>query len=636
MAVSSWPTMKPKVTTMRIWSEAFADICRPISRLTGSEWADKYRVVPPGTSPEPGPWRSERTPYAIEPVNACTDRETETVVLMFSSQLGKSELLLNVIGYYASQEPAPQLMLQPTVEMAEAFSKERISPMFEYSPGLKGKLEEGKDGRGTAKKSSTTIRMKHYSGGYLALVGANSPAGLASRPIRILLCDEIDRYPASTKEGDPIKLAIQRSANFEASRKIILVSTPTTTETSKINEYFERSDKRYYFVPCPHCEEFHVLKWENVRWEKGPDGQHLPETAAMYCPHCGSKIRGNGRPNLDMLMKGKWVPTAESKIRGYQCSALYSPWVSLEALVTEFLACKKLADEGNRDALMEFVNLKLGEPWEHKAKDGGAWEALFDRREMYTEDAIPDGVLVITAGVDVQRDRVECSVYGWGEGFECWALGHHIVAGRPDDEETWAQLDAVLLKTYRRKSGQELRIISACVDSGDGMFTQDVYRFTHPRTRRRIYSVKGRSGSVPFTSKHTRAGSMNAVLFTLGVDSGKRLVMDRLGVESPGPGYVHFTAAAGAGLTEEYFKQLLSEDLVVKIENAGKKLVWVKNRDRNEALDCLVYATAALSILRPNFEYLRSRLEGRPQESALRPTPQAPARRGVLSRGISL
>ena len=208
MAVSSWPTMKPKVTTMRIWSEAFADICRPISRLTGSEWADKYRVVPPGTSPEPGPWRSERTPYAIEPVNACTDRETETVVLMFSSQLGKSELLLNVIGYYASQEPAPQLMLQPTVEMAEAFSKERISPMFEYSPGLKGKLEEGKDGRGTAKKSSTTIRMKHYSGGYLALVGANSPAGLASRPIRILLCDEIDRYPASTKEGDPIKLAI--------------------------------------------------------------------------------------------------------------------------------------------------------------------------------------------------------------------------------------------------------------------------------------------------------------------------------------------------------------------------------------------------------------------------------------------
>ncbi len=556
---------------------------------------------------------------------------------MFSSQLGKSELLLNVIGYYASQEPASQLMLQPTVEMAEAFSMERISPMFEYSPGLKEKLEEGKDGRGTAKKSSTTIRMKHYSGGYLALVGANSPAGLASRPIRILLCDEIDRYPASTKEGDPIKLTIQRSANFEASRKIILVSTPTTTETSKINEYFERSDKRHYFVPCPHCGEFHVLKWENVRWEKGPDGQHLPETAAMYCPHCGSKTRGNGRPNLDMLQKGKWVATAESKIRGYHCSALYSPWVSLEVLVTEFLACKKLTDEGNRDALMEFVNLKLGEPWERKSKDGGAWETLFDRREMYTDDAIPDGILVIKAGVDVQRDHLECLVYGWGEGFECWALGHHIIAGRPDDGETWAQLDAVLLETYRQKSGQELRIISACVDSGDGMFTQDIYRFTHPRTRRRIYSVKGRSGPVPFTSKHTRAGSMNAVLFTLGVDSGKSLVMDHPGVETSGPGYVHFTAAAGAGLTEEYFRQLLSEDLMVKVENAGKKLVWVKNRDRNEALDCLVYATAALSILRPNFEFLRSRLEGRPQESAPRPTPQAPVRqRGVFSRGVSL
>ncbi|EJA5115393.1 phage terminase large subunit family protein, partial [Salmonella enterica] len=207
-----------------VWSTAFFRALRPKSRLTVSEWADKYRHVAPGTSPEPGPWRTSRVPYLREPMDVIGDADTETVVMQCSSQIGKSEMQLNVMGYFTDQEPSPQLMIYPTVEAAEAFSKERIDPTFKYSPGLKNKLREGKEGRGAAKKSSTTIRMKHYAGGYVALVGANSPAGLASRPVRILLADEIDRYGV-TQEGDPLKLGIQRTTNFH-NRKKVFVSTP--------------------------------------------------------------------------------------------------------------------------------------------------------------------------------------------------------------------------------------------------------------------------------------------------------------------------------------------------------------------------------------------------------------------------
>ena len=316
---------------MGLWADIFKQTCKPRSRLTGSQWADRYRSIPAGTSPEPGEWRTDRTPYLREVIDSATDKLTETVVFCASSQVGKSEALLCILGYFADQEPAPQLMLQPTVEMAEAFSKERIEPMFQVSVGLQGKLEEGKDGRGSAKKSSTTIRMKHYQGGYLALVGANSPAGLASRPIRVLLCDEVDRY-GETKEGDPLKLAIQRTQNF-GNRKIIIVSTPTIKGASKIDDWYQKSDKREFYVTCPHCGEGHTLKWDYVKWAKDEDGNALPMTAAMYCPECGAKERGPFKPDLNILATGKWKATnPRSRIKGYHINALYSPWVNLHDL----------------------------------------------------------------------------------------------------------------------------------------------------------------------------------------------------------------------------------------------------------------------------------------------------------------
>ena len=616
---------------MGLWADAFKKACRPRSRLSGSQWADDYRVVPAGTSPEPGPWRTSRTPYLREVVDAATDRKTETVVFCASSQVGKSECLLNILGYYADQEPAPQLMLQPTVEMAEAFSKERIDPMFRASPGLVGKLEEGQDGRGTSRKSSTTIRMKHYAGGYLALVGANSPAGLASRPIRVLLCDEVDRYGV-TKEGDPLKLAIQRTQNFH-NRKIVIVSTPTIKGASKIEEWFEKSDKREFFVKCPHCGAEHTLKWEQVKWNKDANGNALPETAKMFCPVCGAVTRKQYKPDLNMLEGGLWKPTVpEARIRGYHINALYSPWVNLCDLVEEFVNATHNRDQ---HGLQEFINLKLGESWEEISPQADAWEHLHRRREYYpADDVLPDGVLLLTAGVDVQHDRLECSVYGWGVGRECWGIQHRVIYGKPDDLGTWEQLDVLLQTQYSMSNGARISVSCALVDSGDGAYTQNVYQYTKARERLRVFSLKGRGGiGVPFIGVPTKTNTVGATLFTLGVDSGKSLVMARLAVEDEGAGFVHYAMQAERGFNENFFKQLTAEVFQQKFEKGSVKSSWVKIRERNEALDCAVYATAAMEILSPNWEYLAEIYKS---NSALEPHQARHRLRGVLSRGVTI
>ena len=518
-----------------VWSTAFFRALRPKSRLTVSEWADKYRHVAPGTSPEPGPWRTSRVPYLREPMDVIGDADTETVVMQCSSQIGKSELQLNVMGYFADQEPSPQLMIYPTVEAAEAFSKERIDPTFKYSPGLKHKLHEGKEGRGAAKKSSTTIRMKHYAGGYIALVGANSPAGLASRPIRILLADEIDRYGV-TQEGDPLKLGIQRTTNFH-NRKKVFVSTPVLEETSKIHKWFKLSDQRYYHVPCPCCGTMQVMKWSQVRWDKSDSGEALPETARYECCECGGIMRGSGKPDVDWLAKGVWIAehTGVKGIVGFHINSLYSPWVALSELVEEFTEATRNRD---KNGLMEFINLKLGEPWKEDAKDDIDPEYLLQRRIRF-EEFLPDDVLLLSAGVDVQDTYLVCELVGWGKGKESWGIEYKIFPGDPAQDVVWKQLDEYLLRSWSFRDGRKLQISSVCIDSG-GHFTTEVYRFTKPRESRRIYSIRGRGGvGLPFIGKPSNNNRVGAMLFNLGVDDGKGTIMARIKLHDPGPGYYY-------------------------------------------------------------------------------------------------
>lgn len=614
-----------------VWGDKLTKKLRPKSRLSGSEWADKYRYVAPGTSPEPGPWRTDRVPYLKEPMDCSTDGETEVTVMMCSSQIGKSEYILNIMGYYADQEPAPQLMLQPTVEAAEAFSKERIDPTFRYSPGLKTKIEEGQEGRGTSRKSSTTIRMKHYPGGYIALVGANSPAGLASRPIRVLLADETDRY-GFTKEGDPLKLAIQRTTNFH-NKKICLVSTPTVSGHSKIEEWWLKSDQRYFYVPCPHCGEAQVLKWSQVKWDKDADGNAIPEAARYQCQSCEQSIKDSDK--FDMLTHGYWQKSKpEVKgIAGFHVNSLYSPWVKFSSLVKEWVEIHKSKD---KNGLMEFINLKLGEPWEENDDDFG-WDHLHKNRREYYDNDIPEGALLLTAGVDVQHDRIECEVVGWGIGKETWGIEYKIFMGNPGLPDVWKDLDAYLLTKWQDAKGNKIGISGCCIDSSDGHYTTEVYEFTKPREHRRIFSVKGRGGvGIPFISKPTRTNRVGAALFTIGVDAGKANIMARCRIEDEGPGYCHWPRQSEKGYGEEYFKGLLSEKVIFKYVNGQTKTEWKKIYERNEPLDVRNYATASMEILSPNFEYLAKVRESgvNLSESSAVSSATRKKRRRVISKGV--
>lgn len=610
-----------------VWGDKFVRRARPRSRMTGSQWAEKYRYVAPGTSPEPGPWRNSRVPYLVGPLDSMTDSSTEITVMMCSSQIGKSELLLNIMGYYADQQPSPQLMLQPTVEAAEAFSKERIDPTFRYSSGLKDKLVEGKDGRGTSRKSGDTIRMKHYPGGYLALVGANSPSGLASRPIRVLLADEVDRY-GFTKEGDPLKLAIQRTTNFH-NKKIGLVSTPTVKDQSKIEHWWLRSNQQHYQVPCPHCGSMQRLKWANVKWEKDEKGDGVAATAYYQCQDCEGHITDADKPQ--MLAAGAWVADKPevTRIQGYHINAIYSPWVKLASLVEEWLEIHR---KRSKQGLMEFINLKLGEVWEEDDDDFG-WEHL-NRRKEYYDAEVPEGAVLLTAGVDTQDDRLETEVVGWGVGRESWGIEYRVFMGDPGMPQVWKDVDEYLQRQFRHQSGASLSIACACIDT-QGHHTQDVYEFTKPREYRRVFSIRGKGGQgVPFINKPNRNNRVGAALFNIGVDAGKANIMARVRIEDEGAGYCHWPRHAEAGYDEDYFKGLLSEKYIYKYVNGQPKTEWKKIYERNEPLDVRNYATAAMEIVNPNFEWLAQQLKDGKVYTAHRPSKGRKKKR-IISRGVS-
>ena len=602
----SLPT-SPRLVRQGEWSRACFGTLKPHPRLTISEWADLYRWIPQGTSPEWGPWQTSRIPYIREILNAVSDPAVEEVTWMAASQVAKTEFVLNVIGFFADQDPSPILLVWPTTETVEEFSKDRIVPMFRDSRRLSGLLEE----EASSRKSSNTIKSKRFPGGYLAMVGANAPSGLASRPIRVVLRDETDRFPASAGvEGDPLKLSRQRASNFH-NRKIVNTSTPTIHGQSNIERLYQESDQRRYWVPCPHCGHMQVLRWEQVKL-KDSAGEWDAAGAHYECESCRGRIED--RHKSEMLAGGEWRAEAPFKGHaGFQLSALYSPWVKFSTLAEEFIKTRKDRD---RHGLKEFVNLRLGEAWVegNDVVEGGS---LLLRARPYGAK-LPEEILLLTASVDTQDDRLEMEVVGWGPGKESWGIEHRVLMGSPAYQQVWQSLDHAHARTYETEDGRKLAISCMTVDSG-GHYTQEVYAYCAPKERRRIYAIKGASEpGKPTVSKPSRNNRLKAALFHLGVDSCKDTLFANLQLPDPGPGYCHF-AGPDQGYTEEYFKGLLSEKRVTKIRGGKQSSQWEKlsSHIRNEPLDCRVYAMAALEILNPNFEALQ-----RNKEAAGRPAPK--------------
>jgi phage terminase large subunit GpA-like protein len=524
-------------------------------------------------------------------MDAFSDPLIHTVVWMSSAQVGKTEALNNIIGYFIDQDPSPILGLQPTLEMGQTWSKDRISPMLRDTPALKDKIADAR-----SRDSGNTILHKTFSGGHLTIAGANSPASLASRPVRVVLCDEIDRYPASAgAEGDPVSLAFKRTTTFW-NKKRMLTSTPTIKGVSRIEMAYEESDMRRFYIPCPECSHEQTLKWSNVVWEK--DDIH---TAHYSCENCGSLWSDTKR--WGAIKKGRWIAEKETKgIAGFHLNEIYSPWVSLSDMVTNFLEAKK-----SKETLKTFVNTSLGETWEEEGIQLDDNE-LMKRREDYIN--VPSGALVLVAGCDVQDDRIEVEIKGFGAGEESWSVDYKIIYGDPAKPNVWQDLDTALLQQYQNEDCYPMRIASACIDSG-GHFTDAVYKFVKNKESRRVYAVKGSSSAgAPLVNRGTRSNKGNVKLFAVGTDTAKELIFARLKIEEFGAGYMHFNRKIN---DEEYFKQLTAEKITTKFVRGFPARVWTKTRPRNEALDLNVYALAALAILNPNWSALQANMAKKTQ-----------------------
>ena len=530
-------------------------------------------------------------------MDACSDPTTPEVVVMAGAQLGKTEAILNILGFHIAHDPCPILVMQPTLEMAQAFSKDRVAAgLVRSTPVLKGKIKDPR-----ARDSGNTTLHKVFPGGALTMVGANSAAGLASRPVRILLADEVDRFPPSAgTEGDPIQLGRKRTATFW-NRKVIMVSTPTNKGASRIEEAFEASDQRRYHVPCKHCEHYQVLKWANVQWIDSD-----PETAKYCCEECGALWTDADR--IWSIRNGQWIATKPFQgVAGFAINGMYSPWTSLADGVRDFLSVKKSPEQ-----LRVWTNTYLGETWEDQGESVDDW-ALAERREPLPN--IPDEVIVLTAGVDVQDNRLEMTLLGHGKDEETWVISHETLYGDPSTPQLWTALDSKLFAQYETESGRQIIIRSTCIDSG-GHYTNSVYNYCKKHAGRRVFAIKGVGGEgKPMVGRPSKNNVGKCPLFPIGVHTVKDAIFGRLKIDTPGPAYVHFSDV----LPDEYFKQLTAEKVVTRYHKGFQRREFIKTRPRNEALDCFVYAMGAYAIIGVNVNALAARLDADPLEKEKAP-----------------
>lgn len=602
--------LKRRKETIKLFRNV-AKLLAPPPKLKVSEWADQYRKLSQESSAEPGQWRTDRAPYQREIMDSVNDPDVESVVVMSSAQVGKSEIINNIIGYFIDHDPYPMLLLQPTLEMAQAYSKDRIAPMIRDTPALSGRISDAR-----SRDGDNTLLHKKFPGGHITIVGANSPAGLASRPVRVVLADEVDRFPVSAgTEGDPLSLAHKRTKTYW-NRKKISVSTPTVKDASRIEAEYEDSTMEQWSVSCPSCGIFQPYEWGRINFE--PVGMEC-----INCKTLHTEQEWKSRP-------GKWIARQESSKRGFHLNALASPWESWANIIREFKEAKKKGPE----MLKTWTNTTLGQTWEdqHEEEDIGA---LLNRRIRYHSD-IPDEVLVLTAGVDVQNDRLEVEVVGWGMDDISYGITYQTFYGDPGQSEVWDTLDQFLQKEWSFEDEAKIIISSVCVDSG-GHYTQEVYRFCKEREHRRIFAIKGKGGTgIPFIGKATRNNRERAALFSIGVDDGKETIISRLKVDFEGkPGYCHFPTNEDRGYDEMYFKGLTSEKRRIRYVRGQPKIEWVKkNSVRNEPLDLRNYAMAAYRILNPVMEALMDKRKSGASFTQMQAPIRKQRRRRVVSKGI--
>lgn len=581
---------------------------KPPEDLTVSQWADKNRRLTSESSAEVGKWRTSRTPYMFDILDSFTDPLIEHIVVVAASQVGKSETINNMVGYCIDQDPGPILLIQPTIDDVKRYSEMRIAPMIRETRCLKRKVADPK-----SRDAANTKRQKSFPGGVLVMTGSNVAHDLSSMPIRYVFGDERDRWATSAgSEGDPWELAVARTRTFY-NKKMVEVSTPTVKGASAIENSYNLGTMERWKTQCPHCGEYVEITFDNIRFEyeaaeKGDKKIfHISEIFYM-CPECG----GISDEHTMKSQPAKWVATVPEarkhhKTRSFWLTAWVSPWATWESIILQFLQA------GTDSAKLQVVyNTQFGELWEERGNMASE-DDVMARREVY-EAEVPDGVLLLTCGVDTQDDRLEYEVVGHRRFGETWGIKKGVILGRPDTEEVWERLDEVLSHKYKFKSGVSLQISLTFIDEG-GHFTQEVRQHCLARQYDHVFAIKGANRpDIPYTAPPKKQKIVvngkvigQVWVYEIGVNAGKQKIVDNLRVQSPGANYCHFPLRDDYG--KQFFKQLMSEHLayVPKLKHPWQ---WQKipGHERNEAFDIRNYNLAACEILSPDWDAIEQKL----------------------------
>lgn len=602
---------------------AFALLTRVLARfappplLTVSQFSDQEIVVTSG--PLAGThWQTDYAPYQRGILDAFHEPNVQTVVVMGSSQWGKTACAVCVTAYHIAHDPCPILVVEPTVEpMARDFARNRLEPVIAASRALLDVVS-----RKRSRDASNTILTKTFRGGSIAIGGANSAASLASRSVRLLVLDEVDRYPPELPgEGATLSIALKRTTAYGRRARRLMLSSPTVKD-GPIDAWFHLGDQRYFEVPCPACGVFWAYAWKDVRWT-----DDNPRTARLHCPSCDHGLDDVER--VAILGRGQWRAShpdrADRSIVSFHLWEAYSPLSSLSEIVAGFQRARIDQKRGDKSTMHTWQNTTLGEPIEPDLGDGVESSSLLLRREVYPAP-VPAGGVLITAGIDVQDDRLEGLVVAWGPGEEAWLVDRLLLPGDTSQAETWEQLDVYLEHHYRHEVGAPMPVWSLCVDSA-GHRTTMVYDYAARQAARRVFAIIGRDGQRPIVSSPSPRKwgreRRKVPLYTVGVDAAKSTIVSRLAVTTPGPGYVH--VPHDDWCDEELAAQLTSERLVTVWHKGVPAQVWRKTRPRNEMLDCFVYALAALRLAHADLAALADRLAPRADHAAAHAKTPAPA-----------
>lgn len=586
------------------WTEGFSSGIRPKKNLRVWEWADNHRVLP-DASAEPGPYRTSRTPYAKEIMDELSEQsDAQKVVWKAGSQVGKTEVGNNWVGYTIDHDPATMMIVWPTLHDVKQNQKLRITPLLDDNPRLKAKIYGGK-----GRSDGSTARFKKFDGGSLIINGAESASGLKSIPAKKLMLDEIDEYPHDVEnQGDPISLVMVRSRTFGSKRKAYLCSTPTYKGKSKISKEFRASDQRYYYVPCPHCKEKQILEWERFSYETedAEDGQLIVTSCSYFCKHCGEEIEEYHKSWMMSEESGaSWIKhNPKSNVPGFHLAAFYSPlgWYSWLECAQEYIEATH-----DQEKMKTWTNTVKAEEYEVVGVSPDH-ESLYDRREKYEIGTVPRGVVFLTCAVDVQGDRLEAEVMGWGRNMERWSIEHKVIPGKPTSVHTWDALSQYLASEFEHVDGKTLGIMKCGVDSG--YEAQRVYNFCKKYDVSKVLPIKGQDGLAIMVGTPTAVNLKNEKtgkkqkrgvrIWPIGVSMVKDELFGDLQLDQPDDimdgfpkGFIHFPM-----YDEEYFRQLTAEKKVlVKDKKGFTKSVYVKEYERNEILDLHVYNRAMASII---------------------------------------